>query len=205
MAGAPLETELLTAAIGGDREALQQLLFRRCPFLLRYLRSQCPTDLAGQIEVDDVLQDTLVTAVKGFPAFRGHSMGEFQGWLQTMAQHRLIDRIKHVTAQKRRESPVSTASQNSIVDLVSTLFDSHDTPARSCARREEIDAVRIAVAHLPKDQRQAMCLRYLEGKSTEETAAAMDRSPAAVRGLVNRAMVSLRELLGNSSRWFDWR
>jgi DNA-directed RNA polymerase specialized sigma24 family protein len=44
--------------------------------------------------------------------------------------------------------------------------------------------------------------RYVEGKSLAETATAMRRSPAAVRGLVDRAKQSLRKALGRSSRWF---
>jgi RNA polymerase sigma-70 factor (ECF subfamily) len=209
MVNVPLETELIAAAIGGDREALQQLLFRRCPATLRYLRSLRPTDLAEQIDIDDVLQDTLLAAVKDFARFRGSTVVEFRSWLRTIAQHRLQDRIKHLTAQKRRGSPVammsSDSATSSIVNLVANLCDRQDTPSRSCARREEINAVRVALAHLPDDQRQAMQLRYLAGKSTDETAQAMDRSSGAVRGLIDRARVSLRQLLGRSSRWFGRR
>jgi RNA polymerase sigma-70 factor (ECF subfamily) len=208
MANDPLESDLITAAVGGDREALQQLLFRRCPSVLRYLRAQRPADLADQIDLDDVLQDTLLAAVKDFARFRGSTVGEFRAWMRAIAQHRLQDRVKHLTAQKRRGSPalaLGDSATSSIMNLAATLFDPQDTPARSCGRREAVDAVRVALAHLPDDQQQAVLLRYLQGKSTDETAREMDRSAGAVRGLIDRAKVSLRKLLGKSSRWFSWR
>ena len=206
MAGDLPESEWIAAAVGGDREALQQLLIRHCRSISRYVSAQCPTYLAGQIDVDDLLQETLLAAAKGFPRFRGHSSGEFRAWLRAIALNRLRDRVKNLTAQKRRGLPAVPSPQgtggSSIVNLVTTLLDQHDTPSRSCARREEIDAVRVALAQLPGDQRQAIMLRYLEGKSTDATAQTMERSPQAVHGLICRAMVSLRQLLGTSSRWF---
>jgi RNA polymerase sigma-70 factor (ECF subfamily) len=199
MANDPLESDLITAAIDGDREALQQLLFRRCLSVLRYLRTRRPADLADQIDLDDVLQDTLLAAVKDFARFRGKTVGEFRAWLRVIARHRLQDRVKHLTAQERRGSPPTLAGDSatsSILNLVANLLDQQDTPARSCARREEVDAVRVALAHLPGDQQQAVLLRYVQGKTTDEAAREMNRSPGAVRGLVDRAKVSLRKTVG---------
>ena len=58
---------------------------------------------------------------------------------------------------------------------------------------------------LPSDQRQAVRLRYLSGKSLEETAVAMGRTPNAVRSLVHRAKQRLHHALRRSSLWLDKR
>ena len=77
------------------------------------------------------------------------------------------------------------------------------TTSDKLARDEAVRAVQVAVAVLPSDQRAAVALHHLQGQSVEATAAKLCRSPAAVRGLLQRARKSLRELLGRSSRWFE--
>jgi RNA polymerase sigma-70 factor (ECF subfamily) len=69
------------------------------------------------------------------------------------------------------------------------------------ARDEALQALHIALAGLATDQREAIRLRHLEGKSLEETAAAMGRTPDAVRGLVHRGKQQLQEAMGRASRW----
>ena len=51
------------------------------------------------------------------------------------------------------------------------------------------------MASLPQDQAEVIQLRYLKGKSIEETATEMDRTAAAVRSLADRAKKKLKELL----------
>ena len=83
------------------------------------------------------------------------------------------------------------------------LSDDRSTPGRNVARHEAIQAIQIGIAALADEQRQAIRLRYLEGNSIEETAAAMGRTTAAVNGLVRRAKETLRGTLENSSRWLS--
>jgi RNA polymerase sigma-70 factor (ECF subfamily) len=58
---------------------------------------------------------------------------------------------------------------------------------------------------LPDDQRMAIQMQQLEGKSVEETAAALGRTPGAIRGLVHRGKLELVEALGRASRWLKSR
>jgi RNA polymerase sigma-70 factor (ECF subfamily) len=71
------------------------------------------------------------------------------------------------------------------------------------ARHEAAVALQISLANLPPDQRAAVQLRYLDGKTENEVAASMGRTRDAVHGLVVRARSTMRELLGRSSRWFS--
>jgi RNA polymerase sigma-70 factor, ECF subfamily len=91
------------------------------------------------------------------------------------------------------------------VDLIGLLSDHRSTPGRKVARHEGTQAIQIAIAALPDDQREAIRLRYLEGKSIEETAAEMGRTAAAVNGLVRRAKEGLRDSLEDSARWLSKR
>ena len=66
-------------------------------------------------------------------------------------------------------------------------------------RHEAIEAVHEAIDALPEEYRQAVRLRFLEGKSLEEIAELMGRSPRAVQGLVDRAKEKMRATLGRLS------
>jgi DNA-directed RNA polymerase specialized sigma24 family protein len=65
-----------------------------------------------------------------------------------------------------------------------------------------MQALQVQIACLPAEYQQAVQLKFLQGDSLDETAQAMNRSPAAVRGLLDRAKQRLRGALGRSSRWF---
>ena len=69
------------------------------------------------------------------------------------------------------------------------------------AGHEVVAAVEKAIAELPAEYQQAVQLRLLQGKSLEETAELMGRSPRAVQGLVDRAKKKLRAVLGRLSMY----
>ena len=73
------------------------------------------------------------------------------------------------------------------------------------ARDEAVRAVQVAVSSLPDGQREAVRLRYQEGKPTKAVAEAMQRSEPAVRGLLDRAKERMREILGSASAYFSRR
>ena len=59
----------------------------------------------------------------------------------------------------------------------------------------------IRLAGLRDEHRRVIQLRYLQGRSVEEVAALMDRSPHAVHNLCHRAMRSLRAAMGRTSKY----
>jgi RNA polymerase sigma-70 factor (ECF subfamily) len=81
------------------------------------------------------------------------------------------------------------------------LSAGRSTPSQSLARKEAVRAVQVAMAGLPEDYREAVRLRFLEGRSVEGVAAEMHRSPGAVRGLIDRAKRAMRETMGRASHY----
>ncbi len=69
------------------------------------------------------------------------------------------------------------------------------SPSERVIRREEVLRLACALGQLPEDQRRAIELHYLRGLVLSEAAGLMDRSPAAVAGLLFRGLKKLRELL----------
>ena len=52
--------------------------------------------------------------------------------------------------------------------------------------------IRSALKHLTQDQQRVVILRFLEGYSTTEVAAIMDKDPDAIRALQHRALRALQ-------------
>jgi RNA polymerase sigma-70 factor (ECF subfamily) len=132
----------------------------------------------------------------------------FAGWLATIGSHQLQNALKAARAKKRgaRRTQVTQApwgKSSSVEDLVTQLSDHAESPSQAVARVEAAAAVQIGLASLPADQRAAVQIRYLDGKTENEVAASMGRTRDAVHGLVVRARSTMRELLGRSSRWFS--
>ncbi len=79
--------------------------------------------------------------------------------------------------------------------LAEMLSDRAETPGRCAVRHEAVQAVQVGVAGLCREQREAIRLHGLEGRTLDETAATMDRTSGAVRGLLQRAKQELRDVL----------
>ena len=58
-----------------------------------------------------------------------------------------------------------------------------------------------ALDALPEQQRIAVRMRHLDGRGIDEIAAALDKTPAAVAGLVRRGLQTLRERMAGDTSW----
>jgi RNA polymerase sigma-70 factor, ECF subfamily len=194
-------------AAKGDSSALEQLLFDQYEPLEQYLRPRIPTGLRAVLAVEDLLQQTFMDAFRGIRSFEERGLNSFSGWLRTIAEHRLQDTLKTLRRKKRggnrRAASPTMTSSGTFIHFVDMLLDEARTPARSVARREALQGVQIKLAGLPEDQRQSLIYHYLEGRSIEETAMAMQRTVGAVRGLLHRGKEALRAACGSASLWLS--
>lgn len=97
----------------------------------------------------------------------------------------------------------SYSNADSIHDLIQSLSADDRSPSQSAAGHEAVQAIQIAIAELPANQRRALQLHCLEGQSLEAVAEELQCTKDAVRGLVDRAKRHLREALGRASQWLS--
>ncbi len=202
--------ERIGKAVSGDRFALQELLLAHTPQLSRHIAPKLPSSLRGILEVEDVLNATFLQAFRNIGKLREVSERSFYAWLKTIAENQLRDALKTLQRKKRggghrRLRAPAKSNSGSVADLAELLSADCDTPSGAFARQEAVQAIQVGIAGLPDDQRKAICLHVLEGKSLAETAAIMNRTPGAVRALVHRAKQQLREGLGRASVWLSSR
>lgn len=75
--------------------------------------------------------------------------------------------------------------------------DHRSSPEQRATEAEQAHAVQEAIGRLPPKQRTAVVLRYYEGLTGREIAAAMETSVKAVERLLARARATLERLLGD--------
>jgi RNA polymerase sigma-70 factor (ECF subfamily) len=199
------QRELLTCAVGGDRDALGALLAHFGPNVEAGLRIGSLWN--GRIDAADVMQITYLEAflhIHRFDPIRGEA---FPAWLRRMAENNLRDAIRGLETQKNPPPRMQLDAYGG--DAALALFDvltaGTGTPSRAARREETAERLRATLRCLPADYAKAIELYDLEGKSVEEVAGAMGRSTGAVHMLRLRGHDRLRELLAGSNDFFESR
>lgn len=202
-----VETDTLTAAMAGEREALGRVLLACDSELRRHLSGRIGLTYQSALSIDDVLQVTYVEACLRIEELENRTMEGLVRWLKIIADHNLTDAIRELNAGKRppRWRQLATASrEESATSFLASLVGSDTTPTQGARRAEFAGLLEVALHDLPPDYEKAIRLYDLESKPIEEVAAAFDppRRDGAVHMLRARGRERLRELLGDTRRFF---
>jgi RNA polymerase sigma-70 factor (ECF subfamily) len=152
----------------------------------------------SKLEPSDVVQQTLLDAHRNLDQFRGTSDAEMAKWLGQMLTNNVADAARALTRQKRdvrREQPLQVDGDSFPVGADQWVAAEQTTPSLCVARCEQVQRLQEAIQQLPLPQREVIVLHHLQGRSLNETAELIGRSPAAVAGLLFRGLKSLRSLL----------
>jgi RNA polymerase sigma-70 factor (ECF subfamily) len=168
---------LLAAAARTDPDAFAALYRRYLDPIHRY----CALRLGSRQLAEDATSQVFLEALTDLPRYRG---GVFAGWLFRIAQHTVADMQRQ---RRRAGSPLP-------IDAAGELMDDQRPPDDIAITRSEEEALRLALAMLPADQRATIELQ-LSGWTSEQIGRALGRSPGAVRILRFRAMQRLRAIL----------
>jgi RNA polymerase sigma-70 factor (ECF subfamily) len=121
---------------------------------------------------------------------------KFSTWLYTIANHVAANALR--SRSRRPEvnasAKVSESGGTNFLDKVA-LAASGAMPARQLDKAELRDVIREALQELSERQRMAVLLNKFEGLSYADIAVAMEMSPQAIKSLLSRARVNLKEIL----------
>jgi RNA polymerase sigma-70 factor, ECF subfamily len=176
---------LVERAQAGDTSAFDPLYRRYHPVVRRFIYWRVRDEQIA----DDLTQDVFVRAIRGVGRlqWQGRDVG---AWLNTVARNLVADYYK--SARYQRQVLVGDMREFDRVD--------EDEPQAQVLFAAEIAEVRAVMAGLTKSQRRCLTLRYLDGLSIRETAAAMGLEEGAVKALAYRATHAVLARLDRARR-----
>jgi len=146
-----------------------------------YLYGRCGGDMHL---AEELTQQTFLQAIRHWQGFDGRS--DPVTWLCSIARNKLTDHYRELDRQERRQLRLIVRE----IEMADVEVD------REVADRE---AVLEALRGLPPLQRAALILRYVDGLSLREVAAALGRSEDATESLLRRAKERFREMYPEAS------
>ena len=167
-------------------------------YLLTLARVQIDPKVRHKLDASDVVQQTLMEACCRRDQFRGTSDGQMAAWLRQILAHNLADALRSLRRARRdmaRERHLADALDRSSARLEAWLVADQTSPSLHARREEQAIVVADALAQLPEAQREALVFQHWHGWNLKEIAAHMDRTPAAIAGLLKRGLKHLRQLL----------
>ncbi len=176
--------DIVRMARDGNKDAFGELMIRWEPFIKKSLSNvlDCSAD------VDDAYQEIALSLMNTIKNIRHNN---FQGWMKLAMQRRRDTFIKRVKARGDR-----LRTGEDIENIILYRIKSReDDPRGACERREMQEDVKAAIKQLPKKQKKAMQIYFLNCKTLLETGKELGVSRQAVNHRVLIAKETLRKTL----------
>jgi RNA polymerase sigma factor (sigma-70 family) len=188
MDAATLERVLVAKSKAGDHAAFTELIRRSTPSALRSIRAIA----RNPADAEDVMQDTVVNALKGLGSFDQRS--KFTTWLTSIAVNNALLLLR----RRRNKIEISldaTSAESGTGPL--QLADRRMDPEQRLMREQSINVVRRAVHALPASLREYVEQCSLKQRSHREVARTLGISLEAGKSRSLRARKRLRRLLAS--------
>jgi RNA polymerase sigma factor (sigma-70 family) len=167
------DERLVALSREGREAAFEEIVRRYRPGLVAFAAAYAPAEQA-----EDVVQESFV---RSWDALRSSTEEiRLKPWLYTIVRNRALNARRDA----RPHAPLSDE------------LDGVREPAEIALTNEELARVVGAVSALPDPQREALVRSAVEGHTHEQIAASIGSSPGAVRQLIYRARLSVREGFG---------
>jgi len=174
------DSELLKMVSSDDRFAFNTLVERYGPRLYNFICRMVSDFSLAQ----DILQETLLRVYK--KRGMGDRIRDFRSFVYAMAANLARDELRK---QRRRVTPEDPQA----IDCVG---DESARPDLKVEKQELRRRIELAIHALPREQREVIVLRDMEGLSYEEVRRILGLRMGTVKSRLNRARLKLQEELG---------
>ncbi len=180
--------QLMERYCDGDVVAFRMLYQVLAPRLLGYL-ARMTRDRAV---ADDLLQQTFLKVHRSRAAYvRG---ADPTPWIYAIAHRTFLDE-----ARRTKRAVVSVSREDDLPEVRAQITGEADGSAAEPGPDPELaKAALAALDTLPPQQREAVVLTKLDGKSIAEAAEIAGTTPGAMKVRAHRGYVALRKALGGS-------
>jgi RNA polymerase sigma-70 factor (ECF subfamily) len=177
--------DIVDQALAGNRRAVNQLLARIQPLVLRYCRARVGSRERTLVSAEDIAQEVCLAVVSALSKYR-YEPGSFLAFVYGIAAHKVAD------ARRR-----AVRSRSEVVPELPDCPTLEAGPEQRAVNGETMETVVQMLHRLPDRQREIIVLRVAVGLTAEETANAVGSTPGAVRVAQHRALARLREMLAS--------
>jgi RNA polymerase sigma-70 factor, ECF subfamily len=185
---------LVEKAQKGDQNALNELIrkYQDKTYIYAYRLTR------NQDDACDVVADAFLRVNNAIKNFKGNSA--FSTWLYRIVTNCYLDRRK----RDRSKTTVSLDAtiQHDQEEITREIEDPGDTPDESAERNQREVMLQKALSKLPEFQKAMIIMFHAEQQTYEEIAEALDLPLGTVKSRLNRARISLREILVENEELF---
>lgn len=147
--------------------------------LARYL-------MRNDADADDVVQEALLRALRYFGGFRGEGASQSRAWVLAIVRNM-------ANTWRRRRYPEASATE--FDETIHSEATAGEDPGSELARRDSQETLAQALDRLPRDLREVIVLREIEGLSYKEIGEVVDVPIGTVMSRLSRARKRLQEAL----------
>jgi RNA polymerase sigma-70 factor, ECF subfamily len=173
------ESQLVKAALEGDKEAFGEIVTRYQKMVARTVKSM----LGDSVFSEDIGQEVFIKLYYSLSEFRGEA--KLSTYIQKIAVNLTLNEIK------RRKRFFSMFSQKGNNEMYEFEVADHDT----AERKEASELVNKALLAMDPKFRVIVMMRMLQGYSTKETAEILDLPVGTVLSRLSRAQEQLKSIL----------
>ncbi len=185
--------------IGGDQQALAELLALHRQRLWRVAHFRTDAQLSSRIDPDDILQDAFLDASRRLHHYSAASPYSPFVWLRMIVAQTLSDaHRRHLGTQQRdarREArtPAGGSPDDTVVSIAHFLIGHFTSPSMAAVKTEQSEKIREIVARMGATDREVLALRHFEELTNSEVAEVLGitQKTASIRYV--RAIIRLKD------------
>jgi RNA polymerase sigma-70 factor (ECF subfamily) len=162
-----------------DPAAFGELYDRYFSQIYRFVYSR----VRDQAATEDVTSEVFMKALRGIGRYQDTGR-PFSAWLYQIAVNAVNDRYRSLRPTEDIEAQLAISAGGPGLDELAI-------------QNEEVRRIWTLVETLPGPQRTAMVLKFQEDMKIDDIAAAMGKSPGAVKLLIHRGVTRIREHVGS--------
>jgi RNA polymerase sigma-70 factor (ECF subfamily) len=183
------ERELVRAMLAGEESAFNAFFADFFPRVYRFVLPRVGGDADA---AKDVVQATLVKAIRNLSQFRGEAA--LFSWVCQIGRHQVADHLRAQHRYAKRVVPIDD-SPDILAALESIAAPASDEPATRYSNEETRRLVQVVLDRLPERYGDVLEWKYVEGLSVEEIGQLLGVGHTAAQSLLARARVAFREAL----------
>ncbi|MFF0739701.1 RNA polymerase sigma factor [Streptomyces sp. NPDC004111] len=171
------DERLIRAAQDGDVTSLTTVVMESQPHVRRFAHSLCATPQ----DAEDAAQEALIILYRKIGTLR--ASGALVSWMYRIVRNECLRHLRLLATAP----PAEEAARSAV--------GSAPSAEHSVLRRLEAERVALAVSRLPRDQRQVLVMRDVQGYPGPLVARTLGLSTAAMKSRLHRARAALRQAL----------